>query len=205
MQKKKVPEQILAYAKYVDAHSEEIAKLINVEFEKEKENIQEKIFDWIEGCFESDGTCQHYEWYDDHCPWDNSGDLKKCGNVDLEQTIEMFLDYEYTGDWTPTFESHNGKSYVTYGELLAYETVEIGGEIMLKGIKEAIEKEFSVKLSDEELYDVRDFSEDDFDEILCSCLAYDFGCCEGAIVFTGIGDIVLGDLLESRGIKCARD
>lgn len=62
MQKKKVSEQILTYAKYVDTHPKEIAKLINAEFEKQKEDIKEKIFDWIEECFESGGTCQHYNF-----------------------------------------------------------------------------------------------------------------------------------------------
>ena len=60
-----------------------------------------------------------YEWYDDGCPYDHSGDVQlvksKFDFVDNIYDHREFIFGElaviYLGDWEPTFESGRGKHY----------------------------------------------------------------------------------------------
>lgn len=200
MQENSTAEYAKKYAEYVDTHTEEIAKKVDIAFEEQKENIKEKIFDWIANCFDENGACNQYKWYKDYCPWDFSGEVKLDGSVSLEQTIEEFLRDEYTGQWEASYTSHYGKNWKTYGDDLSYATLDIGWDIMLGAIKKAVEEEFKTTLSDNDMSCIRD--ECDFDSVYDECRANEFFCWEGAVEFVDIRDIELRDLLLSRGFKC---
>ena len=131
---------IKQYANYVYSHVEEIARCVDVHFEKTRRQIRSKIVKEIKR---------------DNNPFDCSGVLIEDGNITLNQTVTDFLQNEYTGNKTATYMSGMGRSYDTYEDELGYLTLEMASEIMLSAIRKHIESHYCVKLSDDEFKDIR--------------------------------------------------
>lgn len=184
---------IQQYANYVNSHVEEIAQHVDVRFEKNKAQIKSKIIEKIKGYITS--LPVHFELERDDNPFDCSGVLVEDGDIDLNQTVVDFLQYEYTGNKTATYMSGMGWSYDTYEDELGYFTLEMALEIMLSTIREHIESHYYVKLSDDEFEDIK-FACYDFDDIYMACIANKFYSSFEAIEFVGIGDMELSSLVN---------
>lgn len=187
---------INSYAKYVYSNTESIVKLINNNFEKSKEFIKTKLINTLREFL--DPIPKHYDWKVDNNPFDYSGVIVENGIIDLNQTILNFLNEEYTGNKVATYLSGMGWHYETYEDELQYTTMEIASNIMLTTIKDCIETEFSVKLSENEFEEIRDACLD-FDDIYSDCKANDFFFSISAIQFVGIENIKLIDIIKEKG------
>ena len=179
---------IQQYTNYVNSHVEEIAKYVDARFEKDRAQIKNKIIEEIKGYITP--LPVHFERKRDNNPFDRSGVLVEDGDIDLNQTVEEFLQYEYTGAKRATYISGMGWSYDTYGDELGYYTLEMSYETMVSVIRGHIESRFCVKLSDCEFEDIK-CACDEFEDIYMACMANELCFPSEAIEFIGIGDMEL--------------
>lgn len=188
-------EKTAQYIDYMVDHFEEICKAIDDAFEKRKPEIIERLSGLLSAEL-GDGNLTHYEWYKDDCYWDDSGNVREDGLVDLDQTVEEFL-HELTGTWIATFESHHGKSYDRYSDSFSYDTLDLGEEIMSDAILQCLSKAFPGKeWDDENLLDgIRDVMHDPFYN---NTRTYEFFDAEGAFDFAGLMDKPLTDFVSER-------
>lgn len=182
---------ITKYAEYIKEHAKEIGEKVDARIFDLEDEIKEEIFDEIRDYLMP--LPDHYEWRHDGCPYDFSGEIFEDGFVSLDQTIQNFLENEYTGRWRPTYSSGRGLAYDVYGDDLSYLTREIAGRIFNDTTKKVLEDAFAEEIS-----------EDLFDEIMCfhrdkiyynsyvSSLFFDW---EGAVEYLGIGNVKLSDLI----------
>lgn len=183
------------YIEYVDTNTENIANYVNSCFEESKDFIRAKLIREIRGYITPPPV--HYVWKYDGDPYDSSGIVVKKGLVNLNQTIKEFLENEYTGNKEATYTSGMGWHYNNYGDELSYYTLEIAGDIMHSAIQRFLEKEFGVKLSDDEFERIRE-SCGEFDPIYDNCFASDFFWSEFAVEFVGIENIRLADIQKKK-------
>ena len=182
------------YIEYVNSHIDELAKDINDRFEDAKDFIKEKLIEDIRKFLTPIPV--HYEWRYYGNPYDFSGEIFKNGYISLDQTVDAFLENEYTGDMEATYNSGCGWYYRTYGDELQYSTLEIASIIMCSAIKECIEKEFNISLSEEDFENIKENC-NEFDPIYDECLASDFFWWEAAVEFVTIGSLKLTDILNT--------
>jgi hypothetical protein len=180
-------------AEYINANVDAIAKVVDVRLEESKSDIRKKLVFKLKDYVTP--VPVHYVWKYDGDPYDSSGIIVSDGNVDMDQTVQDFLDNEYTGNREATYLSHMGWNYITYGEDLSYDTLAIGNEILLSVIFEHLYAKFGVSLSDDDLFDLRDEC-NNFDDIYENCLVYEFFMSNAAIEFVGLTDIKLVDVLN---------
>lgn len=182
------------FADYIENNCESIAKEVDREFENQKGKIRKEIVNEIARYL--DPVPPHYEWYDDGIPWDHSGDLRKEGTVSLDQSVEDFLEHEYTGNWTPTFESHYGKMYDTYDTNLSYTTYEIGYTIMTDVILKSLNRAFNCSLTEKDAFGYNGiFLTDYFDPVYEQCQAFEFFFASEACKYVGILNMSLQDII----------
>ncbi|WP_026506220.1 hypothetical protein [Butyrivibrio sp. NC3005] len=178
---------------YVNSHVDEIAGYVNECFDQSKEFIKARLIRRIRD--ELSPTPVHYEIKYVYDPYDHSGILVEDGYISLEQTVGEFLENEYSGNKKATYESGRGWNYLTYGDEISYDTLDMASDIMFSAIRRHIENHFGENLSDDELEDIRE-SCSDFDDIYVDCKAYDFFCSMGAAEFVGIEDMQLKDIVK---------
>ena len=177
--------------KYLKKNTLTVATLVNNCFNERKDGMRKYFMEEIKS--ELLGNTVHYVWKRGNCPWDDSGELVQDGNIDLQQTVNSFMENEYTGAWEATYESGHGMRYLTYGDAFSYTTLEIGETIMCTTIKNHLEDIFHIELTKEEWDDIID---ECHDRIYDECLASDFFWCKEAMEFVNIGEMTLDDLLE---------
>lgn len=156
---------------YVNSHVDEIVEYVNECFDQSKEFIKARLIRRIRD--ELSPTPVHYEIKYVYDPYDHSGILVEDGYISLEQTVGEFLENEYSGNKKDTYESGRGWNYLTYGDEISYDTLDMASDIMFSSIRRHIENHFGENLSDDELEDIRE-SCSDFDDIYVDCKAYDF-------------------------------
>lgn len=178
---------------YVNSHVDEIAEYVNECFDQSKEFIKARLIRRIRD--ELSPTPVHYEIKYVYDPYDYSGILVEDGYISLDQTVGEFLENEYSGNKEATYESGRGWNYLTYGDEISYDTLDMASDIMFSAIRRHIENHFGENLSDDELEDIRE-SCSDFDDIYVDCKAYDFFCSMGAAEFVGIEDMQLKDIVK---------
>ncbi|MCR5746428.1 MAG: hypothetical protein K6G03_01860 [Lachnospiraceae bacterium] len=188
--------KITEYIDYVNSNADSIARYVDECFERSRDFLRIKLIRMIKSYIEIIPI--HYEWEYDDDPYDHSGILIENGFVSMDQSVSEFLDNEYTGQKSATYENGMGWSYDTYGDELSYYTLELGYDIMLSAISRSIEEKFSVTITTDELEDIRDNC-NNFDDIYDSCLASDFFCYEPAVGFTGIGGMKLRNIIKRSG------
>ena len=176
------------YEEYIEAHAEEIAQLVNQDFENNKDELKIKVLHIIWGYIHP--VPPHYIWVSNGCPYDISGELKKAGMVDLNQTIAEFLEHEYNGNSSATYVSGCGLNWDTYGDRLGFETLNLGGEILQKRTEECLKSAFPDITNEEIEYA---FNEK-LDNVYDLSYASDFFFYEKVIEFLGIGDTLLKNL-----------
>jgi len=184
------------YCLFVEDNCQEIAEKVNRTFEERKEELYKELIKILQDTLE-DGNLVHYEWspYSENGEyWDHSGSLQESGKIDLTQTVEDFLEYEYTGNWSPSYESGRGKNYDCYGNSLSYDTNEIGGDVMREVITDVLVKEFPELSRD----DCDDIIFDTFDSIYDNCYARDFFFAEGAYEYVGLSKKSLQEIMEEN-------
>ncbi len=189
-------ELISKYADYVNANSKLIAEYVDDCFEESKNDIKLMMLSKIKTYLTPIPI--HYELdYDDYewNPYDHSGVLKPNGYIDLNQTISNFLKEEYSGQREPTFVSCCGWRYNTYDDELNWHLRDMVMGIMYSAIRHCLEFVFDIQISDDEFWDIKDC--DYFEDVEEECLAADvFFSCESMIEFTGIGDMLLSDVIN---------
>lgn len=182
---------IETYLNYVELHIKEIADFVNECFHNQREFLKIKMIRKIREYLTP--VPVHYDWrLEEWNTYDYSGEIIENGTVSLQQTINSFLENEYSGNKEATYISHMGFSYNTYGDELRYYTNELGNEIMLDAMKRYIEDHFNTILSEEEFECIIDGCHD---EIYDNCMAADFFFYEPAIEFVGIGGRKLRSVL----------
>ena len=183
--------------KFLKEHAEELCERVDAEFENQKEEIKASVLDEIKSYLSPVPT--HFVWKDDGCPYDHSGIIVENGVVDLDQTVDDFLMFEYTGTKMPSFESGRGWNYETYDDFLSQYTFEIGSDIMVEEIQKFIEEQFKAELPENlfEFYDYDTAFDHIYNDIYDNCIAWKFFYYEGVFEFlgTGIGDMLLSDLV----------
>ena len=175
---------------YIEQHVDIISAMVNERFEETKPFVRAKLRKIIRSYLNP--LPMHYEWVLDDCPYDHSGSLVVKGYIDINQTVASFLENEYTGSWTPTYESGCGKTYDTFGDNLFYEIISIAGTIMNDTIKKFIRESFSLyALADDEMDDILDMVGDCvYDECIASDL---FWYCE-AIEYYNLSEVILTEI-----------
>lgn len=184
-------DNIQIYINFINTKNDKIAEYVNECFYSSKDFIKEKLIEQIRKYLTP--LPIHYEWEDDGCPYDISGQIRPNGKISLNQTISEFLENEYSGNKEATYISGMGFYYNSYGDELSYFTTKIAAEIMFSAIQKYIENHFYITISEEEFQLIRDKCEG-FDDIYDNCLAFDFFSYEPAIEFTDIGNILLSQI-----------
>lgn len=186
------------YIDFVDKNLSVIVKEVNAEFEKEKKNIRRKLLEEIASWFEG-GIPPHYEWKPSPPDWyDHSGYLKEDGELDLKQTVNCFLENEYSGSTTATYESGRGLNYNTYGYDLFHICFDIAEDIQERAVQQILDKEFEPVENQEDMWYVRDAIHDTiYDETITS----EFFWWEFPIKFVGIGEMTLAKVIEETGVN----
>ncbi len=181
------------YVVYAEDHCLEIAGHVNDCFDKKKDWIREELLTGIRGLLEP--VPAHFVWYRGGCPYDFSGELRKDGLVDLDQTVSDFLEHEYTGGSIATYESGCGLQWMTYGDGISYDTLEFAENIMQEGIREFLEGEFGEEIPQDVFEEVINTVHDCiYDE----CVACNFFFWEGAVEFAGIGEMTLSEVVKKE-------
>ena len=182
-------------ADYINQHVSEIAEETNKNFDLQKGKIRNLLITKIRQMLTPIPI--HYENEYDGDPYDYSGILRADGLVDINQTVGEFLENEYSGNKKATHTSYYGWHYLSFGDELSFDTLNIGYNIMCETIKDAIQKKFGLPISDDRLYDIRDFCTCEFDPIYDECRACEFFGYEAAIDFVEISDWPLSEILEN--------
>lgn len=164
----------------------ESIKKIAPEFEKLRIAERErdlKVF--LESCVhdfhrQNVSLMKRYEWHDNGCPYDHSGEIWECGYIGLNETLDAFFE-EYTGESSATYMSGMGLSYTTYGfdyDSFAEETTfdegrkELSGELLLHGISGELADDVIDAVSD----DLSDWLSDlDLDHLFTEMVLANFG------------------------------
>lgn len=185
---------------YIKNNEPEIAEYVNSLFLARKDEIQKQLLEYIAG--QLDPIPPHFEWRYVGCPYDYSGALVEQGKISLNQSVEDFLENEYTGTKSTIFESHYGFSFDTYGDDLSSESLSIGFVIMIDGIKDYVESHTEIsfqQFSQEEFLIIRTEC-NEFDPIYDECHASDFFWAASAVEFAGISSMTLKEVLDTQKI-----
>ena len=103
------------YLGYIEDSLDEVAEKVTRIFDERKKGLAATLC----GMLRDAASCAtHYEWRRGDCPYDTSGELKDCGDIDLNISIADFLEEEYTGGTKATYVSGHGLSYETYQDSL---------------------------------------------------------------------------------------
>ena len=183
------------YVDYVESHTKELTECVNNEFDNQKDSLRKLFLKAIKGRLNN----THYEWemeYEDN-PYDYSGIIEEKGTISLNQTINEFLENEYTGERTPTYASGYGWHYETYEDDLSKYSLELACDILNNVVRACLEKQFNVTISDDELEDIR-WECNCFDDIYSESITCDFFCASELVKFVGIGDIKLKDISKKK-------
>ena len=179
------------YAKYIDDNIKDVANYVNNCFENSKESLKEKLINEIREYLEP--LPIHYVLKPDDNPYDHSGVLVEDGYISLDQTIEEFLENEYTGTKRASYISGMGWIYDDYGEELSYYTLDLAADIYFPAMRKYLEDKFSVSLSEEEFDKIRDLCGD---LVYDNSIASDFFFAECAIKYVGIENLKLTDIIK---------
>ncbi len=182
------------YVEYVNSHVDEIVEYVNECLERLKEFIKVKMIRRIRD--ELSPIPVHYEMEFDYNPYDNSGILVEDGYISLDQTVEEFLENEYSGNKIATYERGRGWDYYTYEDEIRSDILTIIGDIMFPAIRRYIENHFGVNLSDDEFYDIQSECFE-FDDIYTNSKASDFFDSVATAEFVGIQDMQLKDIVKN--------
>lgn len=184
---------ISVYTEYVDNNIDEIVRYVDEQFHKAKDFLKVKLVRELRNYLTP--VPVHYVFKESQCSYDCSGELVKDGIVSLNQTVNDFLENEYSGTKVATYISGMGWSYQKYEDELHYYTIELAADIMFPAIRNCIEQHFNKKMSDEQFKAIKEEC-GGFDDIYDNCIASGFFFCYPAIEFTGIGKIKLTDIVE---------
>lgn len=185
------------YIEYVNSNTKNIANYVNSCFEMSKDFLKAKLIKKIREYINP--LPIHYIIEFDGESYDYSGDIVENGFINLNQTIKEFLENEYSGNKEATYISRMGWRYNTYRDELHYDTIELAADIMFPAIRRCIEREFSIKLSEDDFEQIKE-SCGEFDEIYDNCIASDFFFGYPAIKFVGIENIKLTTIQKSLSI-----
>lgn len=185
------------YWKFISDNESYITECVRQECDSHKDEITLLVKKTIKQIF-ANKTLIHYEWKDDGCPYDHSGYLVREGNIDTSQTIENFLENEYTGDTIATYESGFGLAHLTYSEYLD-DNPNIRDFVYSysnKVISDILNKAFPNELTDviiEEILESMYEQSDVYDNYLL-----DFDYSDFLIEFTGIGKMTIDEIISSE-------
>lgn len=95
------------------------------------------------------GRLPIYEWVDDGCPYDHSGELQLIDYIDPSAiTLRYFLFECYTGEKEASYESGCGWYWITFSSMLSYYSLDFAHGYLVFVLEKYISN-----FSDHELYD----------------------------------------------------
>lgn len=186
-------EKTAPYIEYLMCNFDDMCDAVNEVFEGKRAEVA-GILSGLLAKELGDGDLEHFEWYQDGCDWDDSGDVRERGTVDLNQTVGDFLADELTGAWMPTFESHHGKRFGTYSESFECDTLDLGFEILIGAIRQLLSKEFPEEDWDKNglISDIMDTVQDPFFDNTHAGRFFD---ADSAFDFAGLSDKPLSEFV----------
>jgi hypothetical protein len=167
---------------YINSHTAEIIASVNDYVKGCKDWIREYLIQDIKDILTPIPV--HYEQiYDDNL-YDYSR-LVKQGNISLNQSIKDFL-HEYNGD--------KQTIYLTYADEVCDDCLELASDMMMSVIRDCLESQFNIKLSDEEFEGIKNGCYD-FYQIYDNCIAGDDFFWFEVVDWVGIGDLLLSTIV----------
>jgi hypothetical protein len=161
------------YAKFLDDHIKDIAKLVDAEIDEHLIDMRSYVISFVKDKFKH-GRIDHYVWSENYlCPYDTSGVINKDGWISDLQTIDCFLENEYTGNCIATYCSGHGFDYETYGKALLDEIEHIVYLHICNVIRRYLDEAFNMTIPDEDFEDLR-IDCDCFSEVDCFTKAIDW-------------------------------
>lgn len=186
---------IKKYADFINNHHASLVYQINTELDIQMEELRKEFIRQINYYLTPDMPV-HYE--EDHTydpPYDCSGQLVKAGQISPEITVKEFLEEEYDGNTHASYCSGCGFFHDTYSEDLQSFTLEYGISLMHDKIRENINKEFKVTISDEEFDELYD-EMGCFDDIYDDTRINEFFFPEIVAQMCGIDNLKLSEVIE---------
>ena len=185
------------YLRYIEDNLDEVTEKVTRIFDERKKGLAATL----RGMLRDAVSCAtHYEWRRGDCPYDTSGELKDCGDIDLNISIADFLEEEYTGDAKATYVSGHGLEYETYQDSLTNDTITFCENVLRDAVmiclQEAFpEDEVTERDTEEVIYECHD-------DIYDNCPAERFWPCSGALEYCGIDtEIPLKSLFDTKKEK----
>ncbi|SFS43831.1 hypothetical protein SAMN02910357_00748 [Succinivibrio dextrinosolvens] len=183
------------YIDFINNHYARLVYEINREVDDRLEELRNGFIKEIYNYLTPDMPV-HYE--EDHTydpPYDCSGELVEAGKISADITVNEFLEEEYNGDKHASYCSGCGFFHDTYSDSLQSFTLEYGVGLMHRKIREILDKELKVELSDEEFEEIyREMG--CFDEIYVGTKIYDFFCPEIVAQMCGIDKLKLSEVIQ---------
>lgn len=173
------------YNDYIDNHANNIINYVDQYFAESKEKIKEDVLKMVKSFLSANPI--HYVVDTSNCTYDNSGELVDKGKISLNQTIQSFLEHEYTGYRSATYEPGCGYTYPTYGDELNDKVGEYGYNIMKQLIKKYLEDHLEESIADYNFKELEDES-CGFDEILGDSIVIKFNYYDFVFELVGIDD-----------------
>lgn len=187
---------IKKYADFINNHHASLVYQINTELDIQMEELRKEFLKQINYYLTTPELPAHY--VEDHSydpPYDHSGELVKEGQISTEITVKEFLEDEYNGDTRASYCSGCGFFHDTYSESLRSFTLEYGCNLMYRIIRENINKEFKVTISDEEFDELYD-EMGCFDDIYDDTRINEFFFPEIVAQMCGIDNLKLSEVIE---------
>lgn len=185
------------YLGYIEDSLDEVAEKVTRIFDERKKGLAATLC----GMLRDAASCAtHYEWRRGDCPYDTSGELKDCGDIDLNISIADFLEEEYTGGTKATYVSGHGLSYETYQDSLTNDTITLCENVLRDAVRICLQEAFpedevSERDAEEVIYECHD-------DIYDNCPAESFWPCSGALEYCGIDtEMPLKSLFDTKKEK----
>ena len=183
------------YVEYVESNLDEIVAYTDKKFEESKDELKEKLLNEVKQQLSS--VPEHYVWkHSESGSYDQSGHLREDGYVSLNQTLNEFLENEYSGRRTFTGVKRMKWQYEKWDEEFFDICYEISGDLIRSCIRKCIEEHFDEKYSNDEASSIIDVV---YDTVYDECIGNQFFNVISAMDFVGIGDMLLSDIVEKDG------
>ena len=193
--KENVREDVVARTiAFIKPFLKDLAKWIDAAIDANEDSIRLYLSAMVNVCLGPAEELTKYEWVPgESFQWDQSGELESDGCIDLSEPLEDFLE-EYSGDWSPTFESGHGRNWNTILE--DCDTLCIGEYFLKLAIWSVLDKN---AYTDSEQWDIR---EEIHDTLYDNSKAYGFFC-EDEIITEYYGERTPARVLFETGAKYA--
>ena len=172
MGKGKKKDKIERAVEFITPFIDDMEEWINRAIAANSESIRLFLSAMVNVCLGSGEEITKYELVYGNCRWDQSGELKSIGNVDITEPLNFFFK-EYSGRWEPTYVPGCGKNWKSI--LDECETYQISEYFIQLAIWSILNK------NDYNVQEQREIEESVHDTLYDDSEAEEFFLAEGAI------------------------